>query len=165
MNYTEQVEKPKPQAQQAPSASEKQMPSVVEKIRPWVRQSKPILGIVLSLIGGFAWIWTIVVNQPMVNQPYDPTGIALVGGLLIVILGVVCVVLLSPFRWAIGVVPLVFAFGELVGFFFGVPFQSHVEGYSVVTTYNLALPIGVIAGFILALVGATIGYWINKTRR
>jgi len=156
MIYPEQVENPKPQAQQAPSpAVEKQVPRVVEKRRPW-----QTLGFVLPLIGGFAWLWSFVLNQPN-----DITGIVLVGGSLVVILGAVCVVLLSPFRWAIGVVPLVFTFGELLAFFFGALSQGHWEAYNVVTTYSLALPFGVYAGFVLALVGAAIGYWINKTRR
>ncbi|HEX4919537.1 MAG TPA: hypothetical protein VFV92_02215, partial [Candidatus Bathyarchaeia archaeon] len=111
---------------------------------------------VMPLIGGFAWLWSFVLNQPN-----DITGIVLVGGSLVVILGTVCVVLLFPFWWAIVVVPLAFAFGELLAFFEGVPLHSYNESYSIVATYSMALPFSVILGFVVALVGASIGFLIN----
>lgn len=150
------VDEQKPDDKQAPSpAKEKQAPIVVENTRPWLKPLKPTLGTVLPLVGGFALIWCFI--------SYDLGALGLLGLLAVAILGGVCVVLLFPFRWAIGVVSLAFAFGELLAFFVGVSSHSTWEGYSVVATYSVFVPIGLVIGFIAALVGAFLGLLYNKS--
>jgi hypothetical protein len=155
----EHVEKQKTEDKQVSSPAEKtQVPTVVENTRPWLKPLKRTLGTVMPLIGGFVWIWCILLA---VEQWNDITGTGMLGVLAVFVLGTVCVVLLFPFWWAIVVVPLAFAFGELLAFFVGVPLHSYNESYSIVATYSMALPFSVILGFVVALVGASIGFLIN----
>lgn len=138
-----------------------QVPTVVENKRAWLKPLMRVVGVIVPLVGGFAWIIGSLMLP--IDPTFDPTGFWLVGILAIVSLGAVCVVLLFPFWWAIAVVPLAFAFGELLAFFVGVPLHSYNESYSIVATYSMGVPFSVILGFVVALVGASIGFLIKRT--
>jgi hypothetical protein len=163
LSVVEKVEEQEPETPQAPlPAVEKQESLVLKRRRAWLTPLERSLGIVLAPIGGFAYSWCAMLAA---ENWGDPSGIGWIGGILVVLLAATCVVLFSPLRSFAVVVPVLFALGALLAFFFGVPLHSHYETYSVVATYSMALPVSVITGFVLAIVGAIIGFEIMKMRR
>src|SRR5215470_15798732 len=95
----EHVDKQKSEDKQAPSpAEEKEELTVVEEIRPWLKPLMRAVGAIVPLIGGFAWLWYILVYEGDVQWW---------GLLAVFLLGAACAVLFQ-FWWAMVVVPLAF---------------------------------------------------------
>ena len=135
-----------------------QVPTEVEKKRPWLKPLMRVVGIVLSLIGSCA-IWIMLVIWPL-NE-----GLLLLLGVLLY--GAVSILSALLFRswWALLVILITFALGGFLASYlitFVIPPEPEPPGY---------LPMGALYwlffGPIVALVGALIGTsivkaWLNE---
>ena len=148
---TEHIDDQQQENQQAPSpVVEKHSPKVVENMRAWLNPRKRTLGVALPFLGGVFWVWCMM--------SLDLGIWALFALLIIAVLAGWCVMLLNPFRRPIATVSLSFAFGELLAFFVQAGFFDTWQAYSVVATFSVFVPVGVVVGYIVALVGASIVY-------
>jgi len=154
----EHVDEQKPEDEQDPSpAEEKQMPTVVENKRPWLKPLMRVAGTILPLVANFAGIWFVAVF--MAPSAQDWSILAIFG---VVLLGAVSAALFRSW-WAILVVPIAFVLGGFLAFYV-IPL--------VISPNPLAIgdaPFGVflweIIGPILALFGALIGTAIWRVSR
>jgi hypothetical protein len=141
----EHIDNQKPENEQAPSpAEEKQVPTVVENKRAWLKPLMRTAGAVMPLIGGFASIWVTFI-------PSDYLGLELIGAFL---LGAVCAVLFRS-GWAILVIPIAFTLGVLLAVYLApVVFSPNPL---TIDDVGFGVYIVAIAGSILATLGALIG--------
>jgi hypothetical protein len=148
----EHVDKQKSEDKQAPSpAKEKEEQPVVLAIRAWLTPLMRAVGAIVPLIGGFAWLWYMLEYQGDVQW----------WGLLgLFLLGAVCAVLFQ-FWWAMVVVPLAFALGELLAFEIPTKARAFYFPFNPST-----LAIAVLTGFIAIALGSIIGTlffkWLEK---
>jgi hypothetical protein len=157
MKSPEHIDEQKPEDQQAPSPDVKQqVPTEVEKKRPWLKPLMRVAGIVLPLVANFAGIWVVAVFMAPSAQGWSI--LAIFGVLL---LGGVSAALFRSW-WAVLVVPIAFALGGFLAFYL-VPLVISPNPFDIGDA-----PFGVflweIIGPILALFGALIGTALRKNR-
>ena len=151
----EPVDKLKSEDKQAPSPTEEKedLPEVVE-IRAWLKPLMRAVGATVPLIGGFAWLWYMLEYQGDVQWW---------GLLAVFLLGAVCAVLFQLW-WAMMVVPLAFALGELLAF--EIPTKDRVFYFPFnPSTLAIAVVIGFIAVALGSIIGTLFGKWWEKRQR
>lgn len=146
----EHTDNQKSDNQQAPSpAVKQQVPTEVEKKRPWLKPLMRVAGIVLSLVGGFTVVWVIFGFIPL--SQYDPGLLPLLGVLL---LEAVSAVLFRSW-WALLVIPIAFALGALLAFYL-IPLVISPDPLAIGDTGYAVFLYASIAP-IIAVIGASIG--------
>ncbi len=166
----ERVDEQKPEAKHVLSpVEEKQVLPVSEKKRPWIELLLRVVAVVLSLIGGVAYYYLLVLGRlPMIETP-PPDGRAFLGVvafLLVFLVGVGGAVLFRSW-WAILLVPLALGLGAYIASY-QIPKLIPLNAYDSEVVYTGAAITSLIILPIIAVIGASIGSAIGmawKKRR
>ncbi len=152
----EYVDTQKPEDKQAPSPAEgKEGPTGVKEIRPWLKPLLQTVGVIVTLIGGFAWMWVI---QWANNFSY-------VGIPIVLLLPGLCAAFFRSW-WAMLFLPLALVLGELLAFFVGVVYFNYPYAFN-----SLDMKLALVGGFVLAILAAVPGSlpagesWKRKRRQ
>jgi hypothetical protein len=148
----EHVDKQKSEDKQAPSpAEEKEDLPVVVEIRAWLKPLMRAVGTIVPLICGFAWLWYMLEYQGDVQWW---------GLLAVFLLGAACAVLFH-FWWAMVIVPLAFALGELLAF--EIPTKDRVFYFPFdPSTLAIAVVLGFVAVALGSILGTLCSKWLEK---